>query len=141
MQPLLKKCDFVLRKKAIVLSGGLRGKEGQQGVIVVLMVVDQPIPGAPNEIVPISEWKTVLELEIIGLQVFAKCARNVSVGSIIVPLKAKIGFLGKDTRPPSEDIASTHAQVAVVRLAHPPLVGVALQGNGILGGCRPIQAE
>ena len=80
MDPVFHQRDFILHESAEPLPRDLGREKGHSGSVADV-VLNQPVAQSPDDVVPLAQGKTVLEIDIVGVEVFGKGARNVRGGS------------------------------------------------------------
>ena len=71
----------------------------------------------------------VLEVDVVRVEVLAKCARNVPMGPVVIELRPQVGISGKRARPPADQILAAHCDVRGARLADAAIVEVPLEAD------------
>src|SRR5258708_720652 len=89
MQPVLHQQDFILHKPAEQLPRKL-GREKGQSSSVADVVLNQPVAKPPDDVVPLADRETVLEIHIVGIDVFGKCLRNGPVRPVVIQLQLEV---------------------------------------------------
>ena len=90
MQPVFYQRDFILCKSAEPLPRDVRREKRKTGS-VANVVLNQPVTQSPNDVLSLPQRKSVLEIEIVGVQVLSKRARDVSMRPVIIQLQFKVG--------------------------------------------------
>ena len=140
MQPVLHQRNFILPKRAEPLAGDA-GREKGQGAGVADVVLDQPVAESPDEVLALAQSETVLDIDIVSVEVFAKRAGNVAMSPVEIKLHFESGVFGENTRPAADDIAAFHGDVVKARLSNPAAVKVPLQCEEVASRRVPIQAK
>ena len=108
-----------------------RGEQDQRGV--GLLVPADAIAGAPHQRVPLAPGEAVLELDVVGVALFAKAALLHALGVVPVQLQRQLRLRAKKPLPARQQVvavlvvvAALRVEVGVVKLEFAG-VGVALQ--------------
>ena len=94
VQPVFHQGDLILHKPAEPLPRDA-GREKSQNGAVAHIVLDQPVAESPDEVMPLAEGKSMLKIDIVGVEVFGKHVRDAPVGAIVIHLQFEIRVFGK----------------------------------------------
>src|SRR6185503_3281791 len=103
IKPLLNQHDFVLEKAAVELQIPAGGQEGQRAAVMDL-VDHEPVARAPDEPIPLAEREAMLEIEIVGVEVFGKDTGNSPPRSVPISLKGQVRILGERMCPSAQEV-------------------------------------
>src|SRR5437879_9285868 len=81
-----------------------REKGNQRGIFHPIL--HQPITSAIDEGSSFATSKAVLEIEIVGFEVFGQLVGNVARGAVKIHLHLQLRFLRKHMRPAAERVVS-----------------------------------
>src|SRR3989441_9402955 len=140
VQPVGNERDLVLDKSAEPLSRDSRRQEGQHGAVGDA-VVDQAVAEAPHHVLPGAQARSVLHIDVVGVEIFPKSARDVAVGAVIVQLGCETGPFGGGVRALRQEGSAAYAYVTGRELADTAIVQIALQGDPVHARRVPIHAE
>src|SRR2546430_12867014 len=90
---------------------------------------------------PIAQSRTVVQIDVIGVQILAKQARDVAVSPVVVQVGREARPLGQRARPLRYHVAPADGNVAARVLSDAAIVQVALQGGAARARYVPIDAE
>src|SRR5439155_1080470 len=80
--------DLVLDEPGEPLARDVQRQECQRGVRAdSRAIVDVPVPEPPDHVMPVAQSRTVLQIDVVGVEILAKQARDVagSPGALPVP--------------------------------------------------------
>src|SRR5947208_5261600 len=86
--------------------------------------------------------RTVLQIDVVGVEIFCEQARNVAVGPVIVQLARETRLSGDRARPLRRHVAAADRDVgAGTRLADAAIVDITLQGGAARARRLPVRSE
>ena len=129
-QPAGDERDLVLDEPGEPLSRDARRQEGQHGAVGDT-IVDQAVAESPHDVVTCAQAGSVLQIDVVGVQIFPERPRNVAVGAVIVELGCETRRFGDRVRPLRHDVAAADRDVGGCGLADAPIVQIALQGGAV----------
>src|SRR5947207_11965289 len=89
-----------------------------------------------------AQARTVLQIDVVGVEIFCEQARNVAVGPVIVQLARETRLSGDRARPLRRHVAAADRDVgAGTRLADAAIVEITLQGGAARARRLPVHAE
>src|SRR5213076_1661385 len=126
VQPLRNESNLILHEPGEPLSPHVGRQKGQHWSVLDA-VVDESETEAPDDTVAPHQNSMVLEVYVVGIEVFDKRAGNVAMGPVVVELQSRIGRPRKRMRPAPQRVAAAYGDIPGARLGDPAVVQISLQ--------------